>query len=181
MAKKGCEVELYDTCTDFYQAAIDQTMLEMKNNVSLTHLFGYNPDLNGLVKTMATSKLLHDHALDKRGQRSHVHRTHNLPFDEKLRKKKKFKKSAKKTDKKQTKILDRKSLEKYAKLQEQNSNMVEEVLNIVESQKDDLCRGKEIRPVQAKYINRKVACMVALNLAFLKDISKSSPILADLQ
>ena len=36
-------------------------------------------------------KKIHDHTLDRVGPKSSTHRTHHIPFDKKLKKKKKFK------------------------------------------------------------------------------------------
>ncbi len=48
-------------------------------------------DYEALVKNLNRSKILHDHYLDKRGPVGKSHRCFLQPFDEKLRKKKKFK------------------------------------------------------------------------------------------
>ena len=41
--------------------------------------------------TPVVAKQLHDHNLDRIGEKSNVHRCHKLPFDAKLKKKKKYK------------------------------------------------------------------------------------------
>ena len=54
------------------------------------------------------AKQLHDHNLDRIGEKSNVHRCHKLPFDAKLKKKKKYKRP-----KELPKLLGRKNCEDY--------------------------------------------------------------------
>ena len=75
------------------------------------------------------------------GEKSNIHRCHKLPFDTKLRKKKKFKKP-----KEIPRILGRKNCEDYHEKMKKDSESTVDVKNISEKQKDELCRGKEIRP-----------------------------------
>ena len=58
--------------------------------------------------TPVTAKQLHDHNLDRIGEKSNVHRCHKLPFDAKLKKKKKYKRP-----KELPKLLGRKNCEDY--------------------------------------------------------------------
>ena len=58
--------------------------------------------------TPVTTKQLHDHNLDRIGEKSNVHRCHKLPFDAKLKKKKKYKRP-----KELPKLLGRKNCEDY--------------------------------------------------------------------
>ena len=89
MGVQGCNSKLWDSCTDFYQASLD-----VNNNKTLEDspkFFNFKFDEAETEKDLKIAKKLHDHNLDKVGQRTNVHRCHPKPFDEKLRKKKKFK------------------------------------------------------------------------------------------
>ena len=138
MGLEGCEAQLYDSCTDFLQACLDVGKNETYSN--LFKLYNYRFDFQNVKKQLDTAKQLHDHRLDKIGEKSHLHRCHKIPFDEKLKKKKKFKRP-----KELPLILGR---EKNMEIQEKakNDNKVALFIkNVSEKQKDDLCRGKEIR------------------------------------
>jgi len=140
MGLEGCEAQLYDSCTDFLQACLDVGKNETYSN--LFKLYNYRFDFQNVKKQLDTAKQLHDHRLDKIGEKSHLHRCHKIPFDEKLKKKKKFKRP-----KELPLILGR---EKNMEIQEKakNDNKVALFIkNVSEKQKDDLCRGKEIRPL----------------------------------
>ena len=69
------------------------------------------------------------------------HRAHQLPFDTKLRKKKKFKKAFELEDS----ILGREKLADYMSRAEGNSEVGKKLDLISEVQKDELCRGKQLR------------------------------------
>ena len=89
MGLEGCKAQLYDSCTDFLQACINTGKNESDANI-FKH-YNYTFDFQNVKKQLDTAKQLHDHRLDRIGEKSHTHRCHKLPFDEKLRKKKKFK------------------------------------------------------------------------------------------
>jgi prolyl 4-hydroxylase len=80
--------------------------------------------------------------LDRIGEKSNVHRCHKLPFDAKLKKKKKYKRP-----KELPKLLGRENCEElYEKMKHDFDGSVA-ISKISEKQKDELCRGKEIRPL----------------------------------
>ena len=58
-------------------------------------LYDYSPDPDRLSRLTASTKKVHDHMLDTRGMKARLMRTHQYPYDKKLRKKKKFKKAFK--------------------------------------------------------------------------------------
>ena len=146
MGQQGCETGFYDSCTDYLQAALESAHREVKNQTDLTHFYGYVANPINITQDLKMARFTHDNTLEKHGERTNVHRTHAIPFDAKLRKKKKFKK-------KSSKLVDKEWImgrdvyfEKQSKA-EHDSNFGKEFKNIVEEQKDRLCRGEELRPV----------------------------------
>ncbi len=144
MAEQGCEDGLYDSCTDFYDAALKTAEEEDKQGVDLTHLFHYKPDPTYLKKILKQSIKIHDHTLDHLGQRTAVHRTHSVPFDEKLRKKKKYGKK-RRNQAKDIIIVGRQNYFRNNRKAEEDDNYKANMTNIIQRQRDILCRGKEIR------------------------------------
>ena len=92
MGKQGCETGFYDSCTDYLQAALERATNELKDNLDMTHFYGYVASPTNISQELKMAKFSHDNYLDKHGQRTHLHRAHQMPFDAKLRKKKKYKK-----------------------------------------------------------------------------------------
>ena len=92
MGKQGCNTGFYDSCTDYLQAALDRASSELKDKIDMTHFYGYVAHPANISRELKMAKFTHDNQLDKHGQRTHLHRTHPLPFDKKMRKKKKYKK-----------------------------------------------------------------------------------------
>ena len=144
MGQQGCETGFYDSCTDYLQAALTSAQKEVKNQEDLTHLYGYVANPTNITQDLKLARFTHDRKLEKHGQRTHLHRTHELPFDVKLRKKKKFKK--KKLAQKEW-IMGRQRYAEQQNRAENDSNFGKEFKNIAEEQKDLLCRGQELRPV----------------------------------
>jgi hypothetical protein len=139
MATQACDDSLFDSCTDFYQACLNVAL----NETEPLDLFDYKFDLAKTENALSVAKQIHDHRLDKMGRRSHMHRCHKKPFDEKLRKKKKYKK-----EEDLPMILDRDTFEKLESKADKDSHTAGLIKSISEKQKDDLCRGKEIRPME---------------------------------
>merc|ERR1711976_66773 len=140
MGLEGCNAQLYDSCTDFLQACIDTGKNESDADV-FKH-YNYTFDFQNVKKQLDTAKQLHDHRLDRIGEKSHTHRCHKLPFDEKLRKKKKFKRP-----KELPMILGREKSTELHEEAKRNNKVALDIKNMSEKQKDDLCRGEEIRPL----------------------------------
>lgn len=140
MATQACEAGLYDACTDFYQACLEIGQEELEHNVTLSRLFGYEFNRDNVERTLATAIKVHDHTLDHAGQRSTLHRCHKLPFDKKLRKKKKYKKATE-----PTLILGRPAFKEWEDKRKHDSNAGKEFNDAIEIQRDILCRKKEIR------------------------------------
>lgn len=69
------------------------------------------------------------------------HRTHQYPYDSKLKKKKKFKKGFVLEDP----VLGRQKLEQYQAKSETNDEYHSKLSFASEVQMDDLCRGKQLR------------------------------------
>lgn len=153
---------LYDSAADMLELAISQRKKEIESKEDLSYLRDYNMDIHTLETLAQTAKKVrinliglfaylhwsrwnpfqvHDHYLDTRGQKSVAHRTHQLPFDKKLRKKKKFKKAFQLEDE----ILDRTKLNEYWDKSSGNSEILRKMNFISEVQKDELCRGKQLR------------------------------------
>eukprot|EP00095_Tigriopus_kingsejongensis_P006819 maker-scaffold82_size396747-snap-gene-1.16 protein:Tk06819 transcript:maker-scaffold82_size396747-snap-gene-1.16-mRNA-1 annotation:"hypothetical protein DAPPUDRAFT_308081" len=131
LARMGSEASangLYDSAADMLELATNMAKKEVEEDVDLSYLLDYTPNV-------------HDHFLDTRGQKSASHRTHQKPFDTKLRKKKKFKKEFKLEDE----ILGRQKLDYYLSESEKQSEMAQKFNFISEVHKDDLCRGKQLR------------------------------------
>lgn len=144
LTKMGTEASgngLYDSAADMLELAISQRKKEIESKEDLSYLRDYNMDIHTLETLAQTAKKVHDHYLDTRGQKSVAHRTHQLPFDKKLRKKKKFKKAFQLEDE----ILDRTKLNEYWDKSSGNSEILRKMNFISEVQKDELCRGKQLR------------------------------------
>ena len=159
MGQQGCETGFYDSCTDYLQAALESAHREVKNQTDLTHFYGYVANPINITQDLKMARFTHDNTLEKHGERTNVHRTHAIPFDAKLRKKKKFKK-------KSSKLVDKEWImgrdvyfEKQSKA-EHDSNFGKEFKNIVEEQKDRLCRGEELRPLN---VTSKLKCYYGHN------------------
>ncbi len=76
----------------FYDASIDWLTLAKEryySEKSSDELF--SRDIKDIKKRLKDGKAIHDHYLDRKGVISSEHRCKRLPFDEKLRKKKKYK------------------------------------------------------------------------------------------
>ena len=141
MGVQGCDSHLWDSCTDFYQASLDVN--KNKTLEDRPKFFNFKFDEAETEKDLKIAKKLHDHNLDKAGQRTNLHRCHPKPFDEKLRKKKKFKKPSNPAP-----MLGRETFNDLMVKVERDSSYKKVVDNLGELQKDDLCRGKEIRPME---------------------------------
>ena len=85
MGQQGCQTGFYDSCTDYLEAALEAASNEVADNLDLTHFYGYIPNPANISLELKSAKFLHDNNLEKHGQRTHVHRTHPLPFDTKLK------------------------------------------------------------------------------------------------
>ena len=99
-----------------------------------------------LEKLMKTARKVHDHYLDTKGMKSRAHRAHQLPFDKKLKKKKKFKKGFKL----ENPILGRDTYYKFHNLAERDQNANHELNFKSEVQMDELCRGAQIRSLEER-------------------------------
>ena len=139
MASEGHDSFLYDASTEFFMAAAEKALEEEKSGVDLKHLFGYVPESKTLFNMVKTARKIHDHQLDKKGPVGHTRRTNLLPFDEKLRKKKKFKKDFKP----KLTILDRETMDYYHN--KRTEDMVKDYYEASSYQADQLCRGKQLR------------------------------------
>ena len=148
MAEEGYGAYLFDSSTDFYQAALQVGKNEKVDTEPKYFSFKYSP--SKVQKSFSLAKKVHDHHLDRAGPRSADHRCHQMPFDEKLRKKKKYKK-AKKFDT----ILSRSKQIEYMDKQQKDSSYTSVMKNIVEQQKDALCRGQDLRP---ENVTSKLKC-----------------------
>lgn len=138
MGTQGCESQLFDACTDFYQASIDVG----KEETHQKEYFLFHFENEVAEKALKVAKQLHDHHLVRAGQRTHMHRCHKKPFDPKLKKKKAFKKAEALPQ-----ILGRKVSKEYEIKASQDSSLGKVVTNAIEKQKDQLCRGQELRPL----------------------------------
>ncbi len=99
-------------------------------------------DVAAFSQLTASVKKAHDHYLDTRGMMGRLHRTHQFPYDKKLRKKKKFKKGFKLEDP----VLTRAALDKAMTEKQRDQGSAAQRLNFVtEVQMDQLCRGKKLR------------------------------------
>ena len=159
MGKQGCDTGFYDSCTDYLQAALDRATSELNENLDMSHYYGYVASPTNISRELKMAKFTHDNYLDKHGQRTAIHRTHQIPFDKKMQKKKKYKKlkamgQVEDADSKKW-IMGRKTYFDKADIAEKNSNYAKEFKNIVEEQKDLLCRGKELRHTN---ITSKLKC-----------------------
>jgi hypothetical protein len=61
-------------------------------------------DVQMVFEQLEVAKTVHDHILDKRGPVSNDHRTFSVPFDKKLRKKKKYREAKAKSSKRVDKV-----------------------------------------------------------------------------
>merc|ERR1712223_297310 len=139
IATESCDAQLYDSCTDFFQACLDVGKNEKPNDNNVAKFFTFQFDEKHVMKLLDNAKQVHDHNLDKIGEKSKLHRCHKLPFNAKLKKKKKFKKL-----KEMPVILGRDKLQEI----HENDADAEKIRKFVsEKQKDELCRGKELRPL----------------------------------
>ena len=91
MSQEGWNSNLLDSCTDLLEATLEVGKKELEQNISLTQYFGHVHDPSTVKNNLKSSIFIHDRKLDQKGPKSAIHRTHRLPFDKKLRKKKKFK------------------------------------------------------------------------------------------
>ena len=91
MGQEGWKSNLLDSCTDLLEATLKVGKKELEKNISLNQYFGYVYEPSTVKHNLKSAIFVHDSKLDKRGPKSAFHRTHQLPFDKKLRKKKKFK------------------------------------------------------------------------------------------
>ena len=57
----------------------------------MSQYFGFTFNQSMIEDQLDKVKKIHDHTLDRVGPKSSTHRTHHIPFDKKLKKKKKFK------------------------------------------------------------------------------------------
>ena len=142
IASESYDAQLYDSCTDFLQACLDVGKNEKPYENNVAKFFNYKFDENHAQKLLDTVKNIHDHNLDKLGEKSNLHRCHKLPFNAKLKKKKKFKKP-----KELPVILGRDKAQEYHEKEATDADAERIRKNISEKQKDELCRGKEIRPL----------------------------------
>ena len=95
--------------------------------------------------------------------KSRFHRTHQYPFDKKLRKKKKFKKVFQLEEP----ILSREKLEVYESKAEHDTEVKAKLNFIGEVQMDDLCRGKQLR---VRMMLRQISGVIkASEMSCLKD------------
>lgn len=76
----------------FYDASIDWlTLAKERYNREKHGGEVFSKDIKEIKKRLKDGKAIHDHYLDRKGVISNEHRCKRLPFDEKLRKKKKYK------------------------------------------------------------------------------------------
>lgn len=141
MGKEAGENGLHDSSCDMLEAAVELAEAEIAANVDFSWLFEPVQSPEVLRKVTDTAKKVHDHHLDKRGMKSRTHRSHQYPYDKKLRKKKKFKKAFSLEEP----ILSREKLEFYQNKAQDNDDYSAKLNFASEVQMDELCRGKQLR------------------------------------
>ena len=118
MSQEGWNSVLLDSCTDLLEATLEVGKKEHEQNISLTQYFGHVHDPSTVKNDLKNAIFLHDRKLDQKGPKSALHRTHKLPFDKKLRKKKKFK-----NPKVLPRILGRENMTYYDKQREHGRHL----------------------------------------------------------
>lgn len=150
LSNEGQQNSLFDAATTFVEAAAEKAREEKETGVRVGHLFtshfGSVMDYKQLEKLSASLKKIHDHHLNKRGTSAGLYmRTHRLPFDAKLRKKKKYK-GKKEAFQAQVTVYDRSTVA-YYDMQRQKGN--ETAISLFDEagayQGDELCRGEQLR------------------------------------
>ncbi len=92
---------------------------------------------------------VHDHYLNTRGMMGRLYRTHQYPYDKKLRKKKKFKKGFQLEEP----VLTREKLEEAVVKSEHSTEEAQKLNFASEVQMDQLCRGNQLRVRQSHLFN----------------------------
>lgn len=136
IARQGKVQGLYNTMVDFYGVLVDKFQNEEASNEKPFETFmASKRNLTDIQLDIRNAKILHDETLIRRGSRSGA-RTHDLPLDPKLRKKKKFKK---KTFELKDPITDEERAENHRELE------MPEVKQKADLQKELLCTGVTFR------------------------------------
>jgi len=159
MGKEAEAHRLFDSACDFLGLAVD---LAKEKEEDLSFLFDQGQNLDELEKFLEQTKKVklrvdillmhfyndnnnyykvHDHWLDRRGMKGRLYRTHQYPYDAKLRKKKKFRKAFKLEEP----ILSRERTERMQARMEADNEVYAEWNFKSEVQLDELCRGKQLR------------------------------------
>ena len=139
LAYEGNNNKLYDAATAFFELLVQKSTEEQKLGIqTISHLFDHKVEPRRNKILMDSVKKVHDHELDKHGQFGQQRRCNQYPFDEKLRKKKKFKEGYN-----YTKILDRKAMEIFFDKKTQKSTIDHKISTQI--QVDKLCRGTQLR------------------------------------
>ena len=141
MAIQANGASLHHATADFYAEAYKKAKEEIVSGVDQTHIFGYVAEPKVILSRFKTAQKIHDHNLETRGPLGTTYRVHPVPYDQKLKKKKKYKKMPKP----EVDIRNRTDLANIEKEAKQHSRIASEFDKFKEQVGDQLCRGKDLR------------------------------------
>ena len=136
----GINEHLYDAAIAFFDVLIPKSIQEKASGIdTIDHLFGHKVDPEHYMILLNTTKKVHDHKLDKKGQFGREWRCNQYPYDPELQKKKKFENKYNATI-----VLDRATTE-YFMSPRRNQKDGEAMQISTQLQVDKLCRGGQLR------------------------------------
>ena len=106
--------------------------------------------LKTFTRNLADAKKIHDHFLEKAGPVSSKHRCNRIPFDQKLRKKKKYK-SAKSENGKSRPVKDKKLIPLYQEFYNSSESLERNIAykeDKVRANFEDVCFGHKLRLIK---------------------------------
>ena len=140
------EHELYDAAVEGFEHLVKKSDEETKLGIkSFDLLFNHKVEPERMRILMNTTKKRRDHKLDKQGQFGGLRRCNQYPDDQKLRKKKKFRKGYNPLT-----LRDRATV-KHRLLYGTTPEKISEVKIATQLQVDKLCRGGQLRVNTIKF------------------------------
>ena len=147
LAFMGINEHLYDAAIAFFDVLIPKSIQEKASGIeTIDHLFGHKVDPEHYMILLNTTKKVHDHKLDKKGQFGREWRCNQYPYDPELQKKKKFENKYNAT------IVLNRATTKYFMSPRRNQKDGEAMQISTQLQVDKLCRGGQLRVRQYYHI-----------------------------
>ena len=146
-SNEGQQNLLYDAATTFIEAAAEKAKTD-EGDKEVSKLFrthyGSVMGFKQLDKLSTSLKKVHDHYLEKKGSAGLYMRTHSVPFDTKLRKKKKYKGKNELTAR--ISVYDRATVAYYDHQSMRGNETAKSLYDEAGAyQGDELCRGTQLR------------------------------------